>query len=69
MCSCIVCPVLSRSRPWLQDVRARLVPGSQLPLDARGLLAGDHTMWEPGRAAARVELWAHDSMYVIRLEG
>ncbi len=29
------------------------------PLDARVLVAGDHTVWDPGGAAAGVELWAH----------
>jgi hypothetical protein len=53
------CPVVQPAVVWLQDLWARLVPGSRLPLDARGLLAGDHTVWDPGGAAAGVELWAH----------
>jgi hypothetical protein len=59
------CPVVQLVQPavvWLQDLWARLVPGSRLPLDtldARVLVAGDHTVWDPGGAAAGVELWAH----------
>jgi hypothetical protein len=48
------CPVVQPAVVWLQDLWARLVPGSQLPLDARVLLAGDHTVWDPGGAAAGV---------------
>ncbi len=29
------------------------------PLDARVLLAGDHTVWDPGGGEAGAELWAH----------
>jgi hypothetical protein len=53
------CPVVQPAVVWLQDLWARLVPGSRLPLDVRVLVAGDHTVWDPGGAAAGVELWAH----------
>ncbi len=56
------CPVVQPAVVWPQDLWARLVPGSRLPLDARVLIvliAGDHTVWDPGVAAAGVELWAH----------
>jgi hypothetical protein len=29
------------------------------PLDARVLLAGDHTVWDPGGGDAGAELWTH----------
>jgi hypothetical protein len=46
------CPVVQPAVVWLQDLWARLVPGSRLPLDVRVLIAGDHTVWDPGGAAA-----------------
>ncbi len=46
---------------------AASVPGSQLALDARVLIAGDHTVWDPGGAAAGVELWAHLRLFFCRL--
>jgi hypothetical protein len=36
------CPVVQLAVVWLQDLWARLVPGSRLPLDARVLVAGDY---------------------------
>ena len=33
--------------------------GVQLPLDARVLLAGDHTVWDPGGGDAGRALWTH----------
>ncbi len=57
------CPVVKPAVVWLQDLWARLVPGSRLPLDARVLVAGDHTVCvglsRAGRLLAGVELWAH----------
>ncbi len=35
------CPVVQPAVVWLQDLWARLVPGSRLPLDVRVLVAGD----------------------------
>ncbi len=29
------------------------------PLDVRVLLAGDHTVWDPGGGDAGAELWTH----------
>ncbi len=36
---------------------SKVVAGVQLPLDARVLLAGDHTVWEPGGGDAGRALW------------
>jgi hypothetical protein len=35
------------------------VPGDTVRLDARVLLAGDHTVWAPGGGDDGMELWTH----------
>ncbi len=52
------CLVVQPAVVWLQDLWP-LVPGSQLPLDARVMIADDHNVWDPaGRLLAGMELWA-----------
>ncbi len=41
--------------PVVQPAVAGYVP----PLDVRVLLAGDHTVWDPGGGEAGAELWTH----------
>jgi hypothetical protein len=53
------CPVVQPAVEWLRALWTRLVPGDVVPLDARVLLAGDHTVWAPGGGDAGSELWAH----------
>jgi len=53
------CPVVRPAVEWLRALWTRLVPGDIVPLDARVLLAGDHTVWAPGGGDAGLELWAH----------
>jgi hypothetical protein len=53
------CPVVHPAVAWLRGVWALNVPGRVPPLDARVLLAGDHTVWDPGGGEAGAELWAH----------
>ncbi len=42
------CPVVQPAVAWLGALWSKVVAGVQLPLDARVLLAGDHTVWDPG---------------------
>jgi hypothetical protein len=51
------CPVVRPAVAWLRGVWAMLVAGRVPPLDARVLLAGDHTVWDPGGGEACAELW------------
>ncbi len=53
------CPVVRPAVAWLRGMWALLVAGRVPPLDARVLLAGDHTVWDPGGGEAGAELWAH----------
>ena len=53
------CPVVRPAVSWLQGLWARVVAGRVPPLDARVLLAGDHTVWDPGGGDAGAELWTH----------
>jgi len=53
------CPVVRPALEWLRQLWSRLVPGDDVPLDARVLLAGDHTVWAPGGGNDGAELWAH----------
>ncbi len=42
----------SRRLAWLQALWGRTV-------DARVVLAGDHTIWDPGGGEAGAEMWTH----------
>ncbi len=42
-----------------QALWGRIVEGRVPLVDARVLLAGDHTIWDPGRGEAGAELWTH----------
>ncbi len=53
------CPVVRPAVAWLRGVWAMHVAGRVPPLDARVLLAGDHTVWDPGGGEAGAELWTH----------
>ncbi len=53
------CPVVQPAVAWLRGVWALLVAGRVPPLDVRVLLAGDHTVWDPGGGEAGAELWTH----------
>jgi hypothetical protein len=53
------CPVVRPAVAWLGGLWSRVVAGVQLPLDARVLLAGDHTVWDPGGGDAGRALWTH----------
>ncbi len=53
------CPVVPPAVAWLRGVWALLVAGRVPPLDVRVLLAGDHTVWDPGGGEAGAELWTH----------
>ena len=44
---------------WLGGLWSKVVAGVQLPLDAQVLLAGDHTVWDPGGGDAGRALWTH----------
>jgi hypothetical protein len=53
------CHVVQPAVAWLRGVWAMLVAGRVPPLDVRVLLAGDHTVWDPGGGEAGAELWTH----------
>ena len=54
------CPVVQPAVAWLGALWSKVVAGVQtLPLDARVLLAGDHTVWDPGGGDAGRALWTH----------
>jgi hypothetical protein len=53
------CPVVQPAVAWLRGVWALLVAGRVPPLDVWVLLAGDHTVWDPGGGEAGAELWTH----------
>jgi hypothetical protein len=53
------CPVVQPGVAWLGALWSKVVAGVQLPLDARVLLAGDHTVWDPGGGDAGRALWTH----------
>ena len=60
------CPVVQPAVAWLRDLWARFEMGGQPPLDARVLLAGDHTVWDPGGGDAGRELWTHVRLLFCR---
>jgi hypothetical protein len=53
------CPVVQPAVAWLGALWSKVVAGVQLPLDARVLLAGDHTVWDPEGGDAGRALWTH----------
>jgi hypothetical protein len=53
------CPVVQPAVAWLQALWGRMVEGRVPLVDALGLLAGDHTVWDPGGGEAGAELWTH----------
>ncbi len=66
------CPVVQPAVfvvAWLRGVWALLVAGRVPPLDVRVirvLLAGDHTVWDPGGGEAGAELWTHLRLLLCR---
>ena len=42
------CPVVRPAVGWLRGLWATIVADRVPPRDARVLLAGDHTVWDPG---------------------
>jgi hypothetical protein len=59
------CPVVQLYVAWLRGVWALLVAGRVPPLDVRDLLAGDHTVWDPGDGEAGAEPMDHPRGYNI----
>jgi hypothetical protein len=57
--SCTAGRVVQPAVAWLQALWGRVVEGRVPPVDARVLLAGDHTVWDPGGGEAGAELWTH----------
>ena len=53
------CLVVQPAVAWLGALWSKVVAGVQLPLDARVLLAGDRTVWDPGGGDAGRALWTH----------
>ena len=53
------CPVVRPAVGWFRGLWGMIVVGRVPPLDARVLLAGDHTVWDPGGGDAGAELWTH----------
>ena len=53
------CPVVRPAVGWLRGLWSTIVADRVPPLDARVLLAGDHTVWDPGGGDAGAELWTH----------
>ncbi len=60
------CPVVQPAVAWLGGLWSKVVAGVQPPLDARALLAGDHTVWDPGGGDAGRALWTHLRMLFCR---
>ena len=54
----VTCPVVSPAVGWLRDLWRR-VGGSLPPLDARVLVVGDKSVWEPEGGRSGWELWSH----------
>jgi hypothetical protein len=53
------CPVVQPAVAWLRALWGRVVEGRVLPVNARVLLAGHHTVWDPGGGETGAELWTH----------
>ncbi len=53
------CAVVRAAVRWLRGRWATIVAGRVSPLDAWVLLAGDHTVWDPGGGDAGAELCTH----------
>ena len=54
----VACPVVSPAVGWLRELWRR-IGGSLPPLDARVLVVGDRSVWEPEGGRYGWELWSH----------
>ena len=54
----VTCPVVSPAVGWLRELWRR-IGGSLPPLDARVLVVGDRSVWEPEGGRYGWELWSH----------
>jgi hypothetical protein len=61
----VACPVVRPAAEWLRDLWGQIGDSSP-PLDARVLVLGDRSVWDPGGGDDRWELWTHLRLHFCR---